>query len=56
MSYRIVHKESGKEAVVEVKGFDRDEMIRQASEKIGEKIWTYPDITSVGFYLLTTFL
>ncbi len=36
--YRIVHKESGKEAVVEVKGFDRDEMIRQASQQIGIKI------------------
>ena len=31
--YRIVHKESGKEATVEVKGFDRDEMIKQASEQ-----------------------
>jgi|TARA_Y100000401_G_C8314705_1_gene221771 hypothetical protein len=36
--YRIVHKESGKEATVEVKGFDRDEMIKQASEKIGINI------------------
>ncbi len=36
--FKIVHKESGKEAVVEVNGFDRDEMIRQASEKIGIKI------------------
>jgi hypothetical protein len=36
--YRIVHKESGKEATVEVKGFDRKEMIRQASEQIGIKI------------------
>ena len=42
--YRIVHKKSGKEAVVKVNGFDRDEMIRQASEKIGEKICP----TSVG--------
>ena len=29
--YRIVHKETGKEATVEVKGFDRDEIIKQAS-------------------------
>ena len=38
MSYRIVHKETGKEATVEVKGFDREEMIRQASKKIGIEI------------------
>jgi hypothetical protein len=42
--YRIVHKESGKEATVEVNGFDRDEMIRQASEQMGIKICP----TSVG--------
>ena len=42
--YRIVHKESGKEAIVEVKGFDRSEMIRQASEKTGIEICP----TSVG--------
>ena len=36
--FRIVHKESGKEAIVEVTGFDRNEMIRQASEKIGIEI------------------
>ena len=42
--YRIVHKETGKEATVEVKGFDRDEIIKQASEQMGIKICP----TSVG--------
>jgi hypothetical protein len=33
--YRIVHNESGKEAVVDVNGYDRKEMIKQASEQMG---------------------
>ena len=36
--YRIVHKESGKEATVESKDFNRKEMIKQASEQIGIEI------------------
>ena len=41
MSYLIVHKESGKEAVVESKNFDRKDMIKQASEKMNIKICPY---------------
>ena len=36
--YRIVHKETGKEATVEVKGFDREEIKRKASKQMGIKI------------------
>ena len=39
--YRIVHKESGKEATVESKDFNRKEMIKQASEQIGIEISPY---------------
>ena len=36
--YRIVHNESGKECIVEVSKYNREEIIEQASEKMDIKI------------------
>ena len=36
--YRVVHKESGKETIVEVSKYDNAEIKRKASEQIGIQI------------------